>query len=76
MIQSFTSLCTEEDYPAFAAEAKLSFSFTDTLYESVENRRTLADSVYSSHLELKKLPYIAVYSASALQHSLKESVKL
>lgn len=72
LIDHFSTLCNEEEFPAFSTEAKLSFSFTDALYIPVETRRFLANASYMPTLDMKKLPYLSIYATEYVQHTLNE----
>ena len=65
LLYQFTDLCTDGDYPTFTVEARLSHSFID-------DRRSLALSVYSPSLNMKKLNYLSLYSLDCIKTICKE----
>ena len=72
LLHQFTDLCTDGDYPAFTVEARLSHSFIDDFYIPVDDRRSLALSVYSPSLNMKKLNYLSLYSLDCIKTICKE----
>lgn len=72
LISQFLELCNSEEYLSFVTEVRLSHSFMNDFYIPVEERRHLADQAFSAQLEMKRFPYLSVYSSRFIRSLVKE----
>lgn len=72
LISQFLELCNSEEYLGFVTEVRLSHSFMNDFYIPVEDRRHLADEAYCDQLEMKRFPYLSIYSSRFIRSLVKE----
>lgn len=72
LISQFLELCNSEEYLGFVTEVRLSHSFMNDFYIPVEDRRHLADEAFSDQLEMKRFPYLSIYSSRFIRSLVKE----